>query len=269
MSLETPLEPAPHQPVPPARTNAGKGLGIAALVIAIVALLLCWVPIVNNFAVFLGFVALILGVISLVIAAKRRGSKGMGIASSVIAIVAIVMVFVTQAAYGKAIDGMSAAIEDAADGEIAAPDKVIEQAADESQVQKIGEATSIGEYSVNVSAVNLDAGAVIAKANTFNDKAEGQYVLVDLSVVYNGDEEGDAWLDLSPELIGSDARIYNSSTSTAVVPKSAMDLPTLTNGGKGTYQVVFDVPAEALTDAKVRVTESLSFSDDAGLWATK
>lgn len=269
MSLETPFEQVPHPPVPPAKSNAGKGLGIAALVIAIVALTLCWVPIVNNFAAFLGFVALILGVISLVIAAKRRGSKGMGIASSIIAIVAIVMVFVTQAAYVKALDGVSAAIEDASDGEIAAPEKVIEQAADEAQVLKIGEATSIGEYSVNVSAVNLDADAVIAKANTFNEKAEGQYVLVDLSVVYNGEEEGDAWIDLSPELVGADARIYDTATSMAVAPKPATDLPTLTKGGKGTYQVVFDVPAAAVTDAKIRVTETLSFDDESGLWATK
>lgn len=269
MSLETPLEPASHAPVPAAKSNAGKGLGVAALVIAIVALLLCWVPIVNNFAAFLGFVALILGVISLVVAAKRRGSKGMGIASSIIAIVAIVMVFVTQAAYVKALDGVSAAIEDAADGETAAPAKVVEQAADESQVLKIGEAASIGEYSVNVSAVNLDAAAAIAKANTFNEKAEGQYVLVDLSVVYNGDEEGDAWIDLSPELVGADARIYSTTSSMAIAPKPATDVPTLTKGGKGVYQVVFDVPAEAVTDAKIRVTETLSFNDEAGLWATK
>jgi hypothetical protein len=269
MSLETPLEPGAHAPVPPAKSNAGRGLGVAALVIAIVALLLCWVPIVNNFAAFLGFVALVLGVFSVVIAAKRRGSKGMGIASSIIAIVAIVMVFVTQAAYVKAIDGVAAAIEDSADGETAAPAKVVEQAADESKVLKIGEATTIGEYSVNVSAVNLDADAVIAKANPFNDKAEGQYVLVDLSVVYNGEEEGDAWLDLSPELVGADARIYSTASSMAVAPKPATDVPTLTKGGKGVYQVVFDVPAEAVTDAKIRVTETISFDDEAGLWATK
>ncbi|MGO2051566.1 hypothetical protein CIK76_13820 [Glutamicibacter sp. BW80] len=269
MSAGTPLEPAPHSQLPPAKSTAGKGLGIAALVIAIVALTLCWVPIVNNFAAVLGFVALILGIISLAIAAKRRGSKGLGIASSVIAIVAIVLVFVTQSAYVKALDGVSAAIDDAADGEVAAPEKVIEQAADESQVLKLGEAATIGEYSVNVSSVNLEADEAMAKANSFNEKAEGQYVLVDLSVVYNGEEEGDAWLDLSPELVGSDSRIYSTSSSMAMAPKPAMDVPTLTKGGKGTYQVVFDVPADALDDAKIRVTETLSFDDEAGLWETK
>ncbi|MDR7358106.1 hypothetical protein [Paeniglutamicibacter sulfureus] len=40
-------------------------------------------------------------------------------------------------------------------------------------------------------------------------------------------------------------------------------------GGKGSHQVVFDVPAEAVTDAKVRVAETISLDDEAGLWATK
>lgn len=269
MSVGTPLEPAPNPQFRPAKSTAGKGLGIAALVIAIVALTICWVPIVNNFAAVLGFIALILGVISLIIASKKRGSKGLGIASSVIAIVAIVLVFVTQVAFVKALDDVSAAIEDSADGEVAAPQKVIEEANDESKVLKLGEATNVGEYSVNVSAVNLDADSAIAKANAFNEKAEGQYVVVDLSVVYNGDEEGDAWIDLSPELVGADSRIYSTTSAMAVPAKPATDVPTLTKGGKGVYQVVFDVPAEALKDAKIRVSELISFNDASGIWATK
>lgn len=193
----------------------------------------------------------------------------MGIASSIISIVAIILVFATQAAYVKAIDEVANDIADASDGEVAAPVEVIEQAKDESQVLALGEAATVGEYSVNVSAVDLDAGAEIAKANEFNEKAEGQYVLVDLSVVYNGDEEGDAWLDLNPELVGSDASIYSTGSATVIPAKPGMDLPTLANGGKGSYQVVFDVPAEAVEDAKIRVSETISFSDESVLWATK
>ena len=72
------------------------------------------------------------------------------------------------------------------------------------------------------------------------------------------------------KLVGSDARIYDSSsTSMAVVPKPSTDVPTLTKGGKGSYQVAFDVPAAAVTDAKVRVKETLSFNDESALWNTK
>lgn len=269
MSVNTPLDPGTAQPAPSAKTSAGKGLGIAALVIAIVALALCWVPIVNNFAAVLGFIALGLGIASLIVAAKRHGGKGMGFAASIIAIVSIILVFVTQTAYVKALDEVASSIEDAADGEVAAPAEVVEQAADDSQVLDLGQAADIGEYSVNVSAVNLDAGKAISKANEFNEKAEGQYVLVDISVVYNGDEEGDAWIDLNPELVGSDASIYSTTTAMAVPEKPGTDVPTLAKGGKGSYQVVFDVPAEAVADAKIRMSETMSFDDESVLWATK
>ena len=269
MSIHTPMDPGTPAPSPAPKSTAGKGLGVAALVIAIVALVLCWVPIVNNLAAVLGVIALVLGIVSLVIALKRNGSKGLGISSSIIAVVAIVLVFLTQAFYVKAIDEIAEGVQDAADGEVAAPAEVVEQAADETQVLALGTAATVGEYSVNVSSVDLDAGKAIAKVNEFNEKAKGQYVLVDVSVVYNGDEEGDAWLDLSPELVGSDASIYDTSTAMVVTAKPVSDAPTLTKGGKASYQVVFDVPAEAVSDAKIRMSEGLSFSDDSKLWATK
>ncbi len=226
-------------------------------------------PIINNFAAFLGLVALVLGIISLIVAAKRNGSKGLGIASSIIAVTAIVLVFITQAAYSAVIDEVSTAIEDSVNGEAAAPAKVVEQAADPAQVLTLGKPAEIGEYTVTVDSVSLDSTKEVAAANQFNDKATGQYVLVDLSVVYTGADEGDAWIDLMPKLVGSDARIYDSSTSMAVPPKPATDAPTLTNGGKASYQVLFDVPAEAVADAKIRVSELLSFNDQSALWATK
>lgn len=269
MTVQSPVDPITPPAAPPAKTGAGKGLGIAALVIAIVALTLCWVPIINNLAAVLAIVALILGIVSLVVATKRNGGKGLGIASGIIAVVAVSLVFVTQAAYVAAIDEVVAAIEDSADGESAASDKELEQANDDSQVLGLGQERDLGDYSVTVAAVNLNAAEQIAAANPFNDSAAGQYVLVDVEVTYTGSEEADPWIDLNVELMGADARIYSTSSSDAVVERSGFDLPTLTSGGSGSYQVVFDVPAEAVENAKVRVTETFSFGDDAGIWTAK
>ncbi|RZU62848.1 hypothetical protein [Zhihengliuella halotolerans] len=91
-----PPAPAPggaHQ----SKTNAGKGLGIAALVIGIVALVLSWVPIVNNFAAILAVIALVLAIIGLVVAVKKNGSKGLSIAGAIIFVVALVVVFASRA----------------------------------------------------------------------------------------------------------------------------------------------------------------------------
>ena len=266
MTNQTAPATAP-QAGPTPKTGAGKGLGIAALVVAIVALLLSWVPIINNFAAFLGFVSLALGIVSLVIAAKRHGGKGLGIAASVISVVAIVLVFVTQAAYVKAIDDIAAAVEDGSDGERAATEEVQEAAAAEALA--LGARAEVGEYSVVVNSVNLEADKEIAAANDFNEPADGQYVLAELTVEYTGSEEGDPWIDLSPELVGSDARIYSTTSCSAVVPQPSTDVPTLAGGGTGTYEVCFDVPEAAVADAKIRVTETISFTDDAAIWATK
>lgn len=122
---------------------------------------------------------------------------------------------------------------------------------------------------MTVDSVVLDAAQEIAAANQFNGKATGQYVLAVLSVVYAGSDEGDAWIDLMPKLVGSDARIYDSPSSMAVPPKQATDVPPLTNGGKASYQVVFDVPAEAVADAKICVSKLLSFTEGSALWTTK
>ncbi|WP_417235269.1 DUF4352 domain-containing protein [Arthrobacter sp.] len=270
MSVENPIAPAPQAPAPAPKSNAGKVLGIAALIVAIVALLLCWVPIINNFAALLGFVSLVLGIVSLVIAAKRHGGKGLGLAATIISVVAIVMVFVTQAAYVAAIDSVSSAVEDAADGEVAAPAEVVKQAADTAQVLDLGQTATVGSYQVAVTSVDLNGATAIASANEFNDKAKGQYVLADLSVTYQGDKEGTAWIDLQPELVGSDSRIYDSSTCMAMTSKPISDVPDLTRGGSASYQVCFDVPKAALKDAKLRVSDVMSFSDDeAALWATR
>ncbi|GAA3711759.1 hypothetical protein GCM10022377_26480 [Zhihengliuella alba] len=237
--------------------------------VAIVAICLSAVPIVNNVAAVLGVIALALGIASLVIAAKRNGGKGLGIASSLIAVVAIVVVFVTQAFYVSVLDeagaAMDQAIEQAETGERAATEE--EQAATApAEANPLGATAAVGDYQVTVDAVNPDAGEAIAAVNEFNEPATGQYVLAELTVTYEGAEEGTPWLDLSIELAGSDARIYSTTTCTAVLEKNSVEQPNLARGGSTSYQVCFDVPAEAVHGAALRVGAALDFNGESVAW---
>ncbi|WP_165700140.1 DUF4352 domain-containing protein [Ornithinimicrobium ciconiae] len=126
----------------------------------------------------------------------------------------------------------------------------------------LGTEAEVGDYTVAVSDVLLDANDVVQQANEFNDDPEGQYVLVSMEVTYTGDDEGDPWLDLNVELAGSDARIYDSSSCWGVTPNSVMDVPTLTTGGTADFDVCFDVPVEALDAPRIRVDDFLSFNSD-------
>lgn len=87
-----------------------------------------------------------------------------------------------------------------------------------------------------------------------------------LDATFNGDDEGDPWIDLSVELAGSDSRIYDTSSCRAVAPDSPFDLPTLAKGGTGEFSVCFDVPETALNDPQIYVSESLSFDDERAVW---
>jgi hypothetical protein len=94
-------------------------------------------------------------------------------------------------------------------------------------------------------------------------------VLVGLTVTYNGAEEGDPWVDLTTEFVGTDARKYDTSSCMAVIPDEAMNVPTLLAGGTASYQVCMDVPPAAVAGGQVEVSESFSWDDTSLVWATQ
>ncbi|EMY35085.1 hypothetical protein D477_006261 [Arthrobacter crystallopoietes BAB-32] len=254
---QPPGYPMPGQPPPQQK----KGLAIVALVVSIVALVLCLIPVINNVAIVLGLVGLGLAIAALVIASKRKQKKGMPIAALIMSVLAIIGAIVSQLIYVSVLNSVSDAIEEGSDGVVPLTEEQQSEAA-EIPALGLGESAPVGdEYTVTVNAVNLDATEDILAVSEVNEAPQGQYVLVDLSVEYTGAEEGDPWIDLGVNLVGSDARQYDPSTCSAILEKPALEVPTLENGGQGDYQVCMDVPAEAVQDAQLFVEPTLSFND--------
>jgi hypothetical protein len=258
------LPPAQFAPLsmPAGDKRAGKALALTALVLAIVSLLLCWIPIVNNLVFFLGLLAVGFAIPALIIAVRKKSkAKAMSIVALVIAVVSLVGVLASQAYYVSVIDGVSKAVSDSADGVVDAPAK--DQKKAESAPLVLGATAKVGsEYDVSIKSVNVNAGDAIAAANQFNEPAKGQYVLIDVAVKYVGDKEGDPWIDLGVKFVGSDARQYSSSTCNATPAKPGSSVPTLENGGTGEYQVCMDVPAAAVAGAKVYVQPTFSLEQN-------
>ena len=67
--------------------KAGKGLGIAGLVLGILAAIISFVPCLGMYAVFPGIIGLILSIISIIQANKAGAAKGMAIAGLICSIV--------------------------------------------------------------------------------------------------------------------------------------------------------------------------------------
>ncbi|MGY1783624.1 DUF4190 domain-containing protein [Geodermatophilus sp. SYSU D00698] len=266
----------PHAPVQPPYVpqQKGAGLAVASMVLGIIALLLSWVPIINNVAAVVAVVGLALGIPALLRA--RRGThrgKGLAVTGLVTSLVAIAVVIATQAFYASVIDEVADSLDEelssAVPSDGALPDGgtagLVEPAPEEApaaDVVPLGVPAQVGDYQVTVDAVELDADASVQAANDFNEPATGQYVLAQLSVTYTGETEGMPGFDLTAVFHGSDARQYSDAECTAVLADDAMDAPTLNPGGSDTFQFCMDVPPAAVAGGQLSVEPTMSFDSD-------
>ncbi|CAM1666532.1 MULTISPECIES: CD20-like domain-containing protein [Streptococcus] len=87
-----------------------KVLGILAIIFGAIALLGSWMPIINNFSFILAILALIFGLIGF--AVNRKRPKTLAIIGTVLAVVSIAIVLVTQAMYAKSLKELGKNIEE-------------------------------------------------------------------------------------------------------------------------------------------------------------
>jgi hypothetical protein len=118
---------------------------------------------------------------------------------------------------------------------------------------KVGDTVQVGDWSVTVTEVVLNANDVIRKANMYNDKPKGQYVLVTYNATYTGDERtADVDMDLTWTMTGSDNKVVDNAY--AVDPSDEQSWSTeARKGGTVTQQVNFDINPAVLTGAILSV----------------
>lgn len=87
-----------------------KVLGILAIIFGAIALLGSWMPIINNFSFILAVLALIFGLIGF--AVNRKRPKTLAIIGTVLAVVSIAIVLVTQAMYAKSLKELGKNVEE-------------------------------------------------------------------------------------------------------------------------------------------------------------
>lgn len=116
----------------------------------------------------------------------------------------------------------------------------------------VGDTVEIGDWSVKVTEVALNANDAIHRANQFNEKPKGQYVLVTYDATYNGAERiGNVW-DLSWSLTGNDNKINDTASVVNQADNESWPYEAR-KGGTVTGQAVFDVKADLLTGAILSV----------------
>lgn len=110
---QQPPAPAPAEYAPTRPAPKSNGIALTGMIVATVALLLCLIPIVNWFALFLALLALVFGIVGLVKARGGRPGRGMAIAAVVIAVLSGIGFAVSTAVTFAAVDAMDEAVGDA------------------------------------------------------------------------------------------------------------------------------------------------------------
>jgi hypothetical protein len=101
-----------------AMPRRGSSLGVASIILGILAFLICWIPLVNLISVPLSALGLLLGLVGLVVAITRKGSSiGLPIAGSAISGLALLVVVATT---GLLVGGITRAANEAAERAAAA-----------------------------------------------------------------------------------------------------------------------------------------------------
>lgn len=111
---------------------------------------------------------------------------------------------------------------------------------------KIGDTVVVSDWEVKVTGVAMNANGTIQQANMFNDKAKGQYVLVNYTATYTGDQRmSDATMDLSWSFTDTANNVHDQAYQ--VTPADNQSWPTeARKGGTIKQQVLFDLKPNAI-----------------------
>ena len=85
-----------------------NGLSVTGMVLGIVAICLCWIPILNYISFILGILALIFGIIGII----KKKNKGMAIAGLILGLISIYLVYSMYWAVGKVVNDWNNGISD-------------------------------------------------------------------------------------------------------------------------------------------------------------
>lgn len=237
---------------PSQRPSRGNPLGLASLIVGILATLGAFIPVVNLGSGIVAIVGLVLGIVALFLAGR---SKPVAVAGVVVSLVGLVLSIALSTAYlGSFFD----AVESGGVGVGSSGDGTADQPADTSTGElgtrdnpyPIGSTISFTQsgqpfYDITVGAPTLDANAIVAAENQFNEAAPAgqQYALLPLTVTYTGAETGTPGFDISTTFVAADGTTYEPSDVTAVGPSELYSINELYPGGTGTGNVIIAIPS--------------------------
>lgn len=264
-------EPASGAPATPGATPAPakSALTLWALIAAIVAIVSAIIPVLSFVAWVPAVTATILGIVGLV---SKRPGRGKALTAVILGPLALIIaVIVSVATIAAGVSGSLPTSDSKSDSANESPTEA------ELDVEEPEEAAEVGTrenpapagstvvlsdisgeiYEITFGTATLDAGAIIAAENMFNDPAdEGfQYILVPVTFKYVGEETGTPWLDVTFEFVSAAGTTHDGTTGIVVAPQPITDINELYPDASATGNVVLMVPSADIEKGALTVSQ--------------
>lgn len=242
--------PVVPQPTPQPQRN---GLGLAAFVVGVVALLIAAVPYFFTLAALPAVIGLVLGIVALRIRNRQRAFAIAGTAVSSVAVLFCALYLVVLPVFWASgtedalptspVQGVGPTLSggDEAPGSLGTRERPVPIGT----TVRVDSAAGTVDWEVMLGPPLLDADDVLAAySQSTPPPPEGfQYAMVPVTVVYVGSETGTPWADLAFDFVSAAGIGHSSTDSFAVAPQPLSDLNRLAPGAGGTGNVVVAVPS--------------------------
>lgn len=244
-----------------------NGLGLAALIIGIIALVFAFIPLIQVFGGFAAFVGSVLGLVGLFLKGRK---KGVAIAGTIISILAVILSISLSALYAQSfVDAVSTSVQESqstteilsgGDDDTSSGTSTDGDRGTRDNPLPMGSTITVGpagspEWEITVGPVLLNANDAIAAENRFNDPPEPglQYAMLTLNVTYVGETSATPWVNLDWDYVGADSVTYRSSDFPVVAPNSFRDINELFPGGSGSGNIVIAIPSDSASAGTWRI----------------
>src|SRR5699024_10442241 len=181
---------SPGQNPPPQAAPAsprGNGLGVAALVLGIISLALCWIPLINIMFIICGIIGMILGGVGAFVSHRVMSivGAGLGLAGVILAIL-VNTVFIDD--LDDAVNEPPPTVEQQYETQSADDADTKQESTEneeaEQEIAEIGQTVHAGDFSFTVT----DVSHASSVADQFGKSAQGEYTILHLTITNTGDE---------------------------------------------------------------------------------
>jgi hypothetical protein len=136
---------------------------------------------------------------------------------------------------------------------------------------EIGTRIEMGDWTLAVTDVELDATEAVMDEFEFNDPpVDGrQFVMLSVDATYEGDDSGEAWIDFSWAIVGGAGNTFGTGMDDycGLIPDPLDDTGETFPGGEISGNVCISVASDQLEGATIRVEELMSFDDTRAFYA--